>query len=311
MKIGDMESKLDRRLVLSMKQDSELVNASRNFNSPIPVSVFGDGDKMYMDAFLPKNMAMDQHLKLMIQKLEIRDRKESYVIRSRINNVKSLKLISKLFEANSVVPNRIDIEGGQMHYYMRFHHNFQDEISDLLAQYIEDPEVTQIKYLGPSDGLNATISRINSQYPVTLVSYDSQLDAETRKSLGHITEGSIAEMKNTGGMDNGFSGLLYTEDKVSDTNPSVKKLVGLDNIYKVNVKNDFLGAIRRRVIEVPIVRLSIILRILGNRINITAVVPSIQVNEYCQYIFEAAKETKSSVSLKALVPYTPENFLSI
>jgi hypothetical protein len=256
-------------------------------------------------------MALDQHLKLMIQKLEIRERKESYVIRSRINNVKSLKLISKLYEVNSIVPNRVDIEGGQMHYYMRFHHTFQDEISDLLAQYIEDPEVTQIKYLGPSDGLCATISRINSQYPLSLISYDALLDPDTRKSLGHITEGSIAEMKNTGGMDNGFSGLLYTEDKVVESNTSVKKLVGLDNIYKVTVKNDFLGAVRKKVIDTPVVRLSIILRIMGNRINITTVVPTIQVNEYCQYIFDAAKETKSKVSLKAVVPYTTENFLGI
>lgn len=314
MNIGDIESKLDRRLVLSMKQDSELVNFSRNFDLPVPVSVFGDGEKMYMDSFLPKNMALDQHLKFMIQKLQIVERKESYVIRSRINNVKNLKLISRLFDATSVVPNRVDIEGGQMHYYMRFHHSFQDEISDLLAQYIEDPEITQIRYLGQSDGLMATLSRVNTQYPISLMSYDIVIDAETRKTLGHVTEGSIAELKNTGGLENGFQGILYTDDMIPENGhqtDSLKKLVEFDNIYSIAIRNDFLGALRKKIIEEPIVRLSIILRLMGNRINITTALPTIQTDEYCQYIFKTAKETGNKVSLKAIVPYTTENFLRL
>ncbi len=311
MHMSDINLKLDRRMVLSLKQDSELVNFSKSSKVPVPVSVFNIGDHVFMDSFFPKDITMDQHLKLLVQRMEIKERKESYVVRTRINNVESLKIINDLFRIPSVVPNRIDIENGALHFYMRFHHNFQDNVSLLLEKYLENPENTKIDFLGQSDGLAATFARIDSRYPMSLVSFDMLLDEESRKSIGSVTEGSIAELSATGAGENGFNAILYTEDKMAESAGSINKLVDVDNIYQVTLSNRMLTEFRKKLVEEPIIRVGIFMRLTGNRLSVTSVIPSIQVHEYYNYLFWSAEKTGQKVSLKYVCPYTIENFENI
>ncbi|MFG1450360.1 MAG: hypothetical protein AAE983_06960 [Thermoplasmataceae archaeon] len=311
MRMSDINLKLDRRIVLSLKQDSELVNFSKSSRVPVPVSVFNIGEHVYMDSFFPKDITMDQHLKLLVQRMEIKERRDAYVVRTRINNIESLKIINELFRVPSVVPNRIDIENGALHFYMRFHHNFQDMVSDLMEKYVENPEITKIDFLGPSDGLASTYTRIDSRYPLSFVSFDVILEEEARKTIGNITEGSIAELSATGVGEDGFSAILYTEDKLVESEGSIEKLVEVDNIYRINLRNNMLTEFRKKLVEDPIIRIGIFARLTGNRLSITSVVPTIQVHEYYNYLFMSSMKTGQKVSLKYICPYTVANFENI
>lgn len=311
MRMSDINMKLDRRIVLSLKQDSELVNFSKSSKTPVPVSVFNIGDHVFMDSFFPKDITMDQHLKLLVQRMEIKERREAYVVRTRINNVESLKIINGLFNVPSVVPNRIDIENGALHFYMRFHHNFQDMVSSLLEKYLQNPDTTKIDFLGPSDGLAATYSRIDSRYPLSFVSFDMLLEEDSRKKIGTITEGSIAELSVTGESENGFKAILYSEDKLVESEGSIEKLVDVDNLYQITLRNNMLTEFRKKLVEDPIIRIGIFARLTGNRLTVTSVVPSIQVHEYYNYLFKSAEKTGQKVSLKYICPYTVENFQNI
>lgn len=118
---------------------------------------------------------------MLLNKFNAASRDDAYVVDSRINNLKDLAIIGKLLELPSFVINRADICKGFLNIYSRFHSSQIDAVSDLLAQYTSDSENSRVEWLGPSPGLMYVMDLINSEYPISVVTFDVSLHGDEKR----------------------------------------------------------------------------------------------------------------------------------
>lgn len=197
MLIRDIDRKLDMRLVLRVRENTELFNAFQDFNSKLPVFIYHRDNETWMKTYIP-NEKGNTKIPILLKKFRDVELDEAYVIDGRINNLKDLEIINTLSAVPSFLINRSDIDSGFLNVYARFHSLKLDEVSEILSEYTMDRENARIGWLGPSMGISSIIGLINADYPISLITFQLPMERED-EFLNSIKSDYILEASHASG----------------------------------------------------------------------------------------------------------------
>lgn len=306
MLVRDIDRKLDMRLILKLRQNTDFFKATADLNMSLPVYIFGRDNTVWMSTYFPKS-SKTQKTEIITRKFGGVEKEDSFVVDSRINNVKDLAVISRLMDVPSFVVNRSDMGGGYLNVYARFHSSQIAQVSNLLAEYTADSENARVSWLGPSMGIMKITDLINSHYPVSLVTYrvplgkgDEELAAITREP------GVIAEVRNSLSRNGKISAILYCDHPIDTGMDNIQEISSKDGICMVEVSNDFYNMVREMANSQHIMRTRYFIKPHGDEIEVNVFLPSSSVYEYYSILYEIARKHNNNVVVSSLMPYSPE-----
>ena len=307
MLVRDIDKKLDMRLVLKLRQNIEFFDATNDIDVKLPVYIFRSQDNTtWMSVYFPKD-AKNPRISLILKKFKAVSKEDTSVIDTRINNVKDLAVIEKLMDLPSFVINRSDMSKGFLYVYARFHHSDLPRVSNLLSQYTSDKDNSRVQWLGPSPGIMKIADLVNSEYPISFVTYTVKVSRRTRVLYELSKEhGIIAEVKNARSKKHGFSVILYSDHDLTGKINGVKQISAGDMIYEADIKNRFLELVRDASNKEHIMRMRYFVRPQDGAIDVTVFLPTGSIYEYYSILFEVARNNRTMFTVKTLMPYSPD-----
>lgn len=155
MHFNDIDKILDRRLVLTMKQDNEISRASKEVDARIPVGISEEHSGKIMLISFPRSFDETQQHRIFLKKYDARNIGTHYVIKFRLNLLEKWKCIEDIINTPSVVVDRINLKEGNLALHLRYHHSVQNRISNLLSYYtnFSNDEEGEIGTMDPSPGI--------------------------------------------------------------------------------------------------------------------------------------------------------------
>ena len=258
MLVKDVDKKLDMRLVLRLRQNSELFNALLDLKVKMPVFIFPKNDEVWMATYFSKNI-VNSKIGILLKRFNAVELEDSFIIDSRINNVKDLAVIDKLMNIPSFIVNRSDMSSGYMNVYARFHSSHLEDVSNLLAEYTMDTENARVEWLGPSRGILQVMDLINQEYPVSLITYIIPMNGE-ESPLRSLDSESILEVSNNLTKEGGFSSILYCDRPLQEKIAGVYPISEEHGIYSMTLFNQYLKDVRDKSNEQHIMRIRFFLK---------------------------------------------------
>ena len=306
MLVRDIDRKLDMRVILRVRQNTELFDLTREIKGKFPVFLFGRDGEIWMSTYFPKETKSNK-LEIALKKFRGIEKENSFVIDSRINNVKDLKIINKLMEIPSFIINRSDMNNGFLNVYARFHSSQLSMVSENLSAYTEDVENSRVEWLGPNPGIIKTMDLINSEYPVSIVTYIIKLNGEDRtmSELAHNLD-SIAEIKNSQMSDGKFKAVLYSNSASAGLIEGVNAISKDDGIFELETGNDILATIRDASNSDHIMRLRYFVKPRDGNLEVTVFLPSAILYEYYSVLYNIARKMKGKILAKYILPYSQD-----
>ncbi|MHB1708442.1 MAG: hypothetical protein ACYCT2_03060 [Thermoplasmataceae archaeon] len=304
MLVRDIDRKLDMRVILRVRQNTELFDLTREIKGKFPVFLFGRDGETWMSTYFPKETKSNK-LEIALKKFRGIEKENSFVIDSRINNVKDLKIINKLMEIPSFIINRSDMNNGFLNVYARFHSSQLPMVSENLSAYTEDMENSRVEWLGPNPGIMKTMDLINSEYPVSVVTYTIRLNGEDRtmSELAHNVD-SMAEIKNSQMSDGRFKAVLYSNSASAGLIEGVDAISKDDGIFELETGNDILANIRDASNSDHIMRLRYFVKPRDGNLEVTVFLPSAVLYEYYSVLYNIARKMKGKIIAKYILPYS-------
>lgn len=306
MLVRDIDRKLDMRLVLKLRQNTDFFRATKDLNRTLPVYIFGKNDTTWMSTHFPK-IEGNQKIELVVKKFDGIEKENSYVVDSRINNVKDLAIINKLMDVPSFIVNRSDVSGGYLNVYARFHSAHLMKVSHLLAEYTADSENSRVNWLGPSMGIISITDLINSEYPLSLVAYRVPFIGEDKLLSSILNEpGVIAELRNNSNKDGKLSAVLYCDHNIEGKFDGVTPISVQDGVYEMEISNVFHSMVREAANNQHIMRTRYFLKPRGESAELNVFLPSNSVYEYYSILYSIARQHKDDIVVSTLMPYAQE-----
>ena len=305
MLVRDIDRKLDMRLVLRVRQNTEFFSAIADMRTKLPVFIYGKNGESWMSTYFPRD-SRNSKIDMLLSRFRAIEKDDSFVVDTRINNVKDLAVINKLIHLPSFIVSRSDMSGGFINIYARFHSSQADAVSSLLAEYTADGMNSRVDWLGPSPGITNIMNLINSEYPISLVTYDLPMNGD-EKSIRIILSGEVmAEASNTLENNGGFSTVLYSQNPIHGDVDGLAPISPEDGIYSMEMRNSFLTMVRDIANQQHIMRTRFFIKPTGERLHITVFLPTASIYEYYSIIFDVARKTENRVVVRHLLPYTQD-----
>ena len=306
MLIRDIDKKLDMRLVLKVRQSTELFHATSELGLKLPSYVYGVDGTAWISTYFPKNIKGNS-VNLLLNKFNAVEKEDAYVVDSRINNVKDLAVVNKLMDLPSFVINRADISRGFLNIYSRFHSSDLENVSDLLAEYTSDLENSRVEWMGPSPGIMRTMDLINSEYPVSLVTYEFRLDIDDRDIAALAKDpGIIAELKNSESRDGKLKLVVYSENPEPLDMSGMRPISTHEGIYDLSFSSAFVSSVRDAANREHIMRLRYFIKPFDGKMRVSVFLPSASMYEYNSILYEMARKKDHNVAIRYLLPYTQD-----
>jgi|GEM_PF-1758013 hypothetical protein len=306
MLVRDIDRKLDMRVILRVRQNTELFDLTKEIKGKFPVFLFGRDGETWMSTYFPKE-PKNNKLEIALKKYHGIEKENSFVIDSRINNVKDLRIINKLMEIPSFIINRSDMNNGFLNIYARFHSSQLPMVSEDLSDYTEDMENSRVEWLGPNPGIMKTMDLINSEYPVSLVTYIIGLNGEDRtiSELAHNVD-SMAEIKNSNMKNGKFKAVLYSNSASAGLIEGVNAISKDEGIFELETGNDILDMIRDVSNSDHIMRLRYFVKPRDGNLEVTVFLPSAILYEYYSVLYNIARKMRGRVLAKYILPYSQD-----
>lgn len=304
--VKDIDKKLDMRLILRLRQNTDFFDATKDLGMTLPVYIYGRENKTWMNTFLPKN-SRNQKIDLLKMKFNGIELENSIAVETRINNVKDLDVINKISDIPSFVINRSDMNDGFLNVYGRFHSSQIEEVSNLLAEYTADSDNSRISWLGPSMGLVQITDMINSMYPLSLVCYRVSVEEDDSRYKELFSEpGIMAEVRNSLYREGKISVIVYSTHPLEDKFPFLETISASDGIYRLEVANKFHNMVREIANERHLMRTRYFIKQAGDKLEMQVFLPSNSVYEYSSILYEMARKHQSDMIVTAVMPYSQE-----
>ncbi len=308
MDFGDIDRVLDRRMVLTMKQDNEIFQASREVNARIPVTISDEEGKKFLYINFPGSFGEPQKNRIFLKRYDAKNIGSHYVIKSRINHVDKWRYINDLINVPSVVVNRINLKDGLLAFYFRYHHSVKNRISCILSKYT-DGEEGQIESIGPSPGLLSILDRMQEVFTLGMIQISMPVDDNKDFSEHFLKEGYISESASNIHLDHGLKAVIYTGSRVDDK--TLVEIDGNSGIYSVNFEDPILTEWRNRMMEIPVIRFRQFMRVEGNELKVITLLPYSQMDQAYRSFFQTMEGTgRDDISLDFSLKYNREIMLS-
>jgi len=306
MLIRDIDRKLDMRLVIKVRQDTDLFNATSELGIKLPAYVYGVDGTAWISTYFPRNLKGNNMMAL-LNRFNAVSREDSYVVDTRINNVKDLAIIGKLMEIPSFVINRSDIYKGFLNIYSRFHSSQIEAVSDLLAQYTSDLANARVEWLGPSPGITKVIDLINSEYPVSVLTYEFSMDNEDGNEIELSSETNIiGELKNDENRESYLKLIVYSDHTITNPISGLEEISAEDHLYEFSFSSPFVNSLRDSANKNHIMRLRYFLKPVGSKMRVSVFLPGASMYEYYSILYSIARKKEHNITVLHLMPYSPD-----
>lgn len=305
MLLKDIDKRLDMEIVLRIKENIELLSELAEMKMKFPAFIYSKDDETWMTAYIPKSLK-GQKFEILVKRHNAVEHEESYVIDTKINNVKILEIINKIETLASCLINRSDISRGFLNIYIRFHSSQIDEVSALVSEYASDVENFRFDWLGPSMGIMSIIERINSDYPVSLITFQIPASNEEKYLIRQLSGDAIAETTSISGKSHGFSLLLYASSDMNKVLNGSLPLSHDSGIYSFNMTNPFFISVKEAANERHVARIMFFLKPLQERLEVSVFLPRSSVYDYYSILFATAREQGNKVTVKYILPFTQD-----
>lgn len=311
MLVRDIDRKLDMRVVLRLRQNTELFNLTRELKGKFPVFLFNRGEETWMSTYFPREQK-SQRLEIVLNKLHGIEKENSFVIDSRINNIKDLMIVNKLIEIPSFIINRSDMNNGFLNIYARFHSTNLSDVSKNLTDYTGDMENSRVEWLGPNPGIIKTMDIINSEYPVSFVTYMVKLEGENKalSELAHKAD-TLVEIKNSQMRDGKFQAVMYSNSDLTRLIEGINVISKDDGIFEMALTDEVLELVRDASNREHIMRLRFFIKPIDGNLEVTVLLPSSLLYEYYSVLYNLSRKMNGKIIAKYIMPYTPDiwNFI--
>ena len=305
MLVRDIDKKLDMRLVLKLRQNTDLFNALLDFKIKLPVFIYSKDEETWMSTYLPKK-SNNPKIGILLKRFNALELDDAFVIDGRINNVKDLSVIDRLMEVPSFIVNRADMNSGYLNIYARFHSMRLDEVSQILNEYTLDSENARIEWLGPSNGIMYIMDLINKEYRVSLITYLIPMNGEGDPNLSSLKSDYLIEVANSLTKSGGFISVLYSDSLLNANMQGITAVSENDGVYLFSLHNQYLSEVRKRSNEKHINRIRFFVKPFGDRYEVTVFIPSVNIYEYYSIVYDVARKYQNTVTVKNILPYSPE-----
>ena len=306
MFIRDIDKKVDRRVVLRLRQSTDFFKSVMDLDMVLPVFIFSKGSETWMSTYFPKS-EMSQKMDLLIRKYNGVEKENSFVVDTRINNIQDLAIIDKFLDVPSFIVDRSDISNGFLNIQGRFHHSQSEKVSNLLSQLTVDSENARIDFIGPSDGLMSITDKTHSLYSLSVVGYRVPIEEEERPYTNIISdENSIAEMRNNRYCNGRISAVLYSNAPMEEELGNESIISAQDGIYQIEVPNKFHNLVRIAANERNILRTRYFIRKRADDLDIYVFLPTRGLYEYYSTLFEISRNNGNHLQVTTLMPYSNE-----
>lgn len=304
MLVRDIDKRLDMRLILKLRQSTDFFKSTKELDIKLPVYIYGKDQETWMATYIPK-IEKNTKVDLLVKKFNGIEKEDAFVIDTRINNVKDMAVLNKLMQLPSFIINRSDMSQGFLNIYGRFHSSIINEVSGLLAQYTADVENSRVDWLGPSYGIMWIMDLINSEYPISLVTYRVPLEGEEYLLNDIIKEpGAIAEVRNNLYENDKISAVVYTNNEIMGDYDGLTRISPKDGIYQVDVSNQFHNLVRRFANEKHVMRTRYFIKPIGKELEMNVFLPTNSVYEYYSILYKLAREHDNRIVVTSIMPYS-------
>ena len=259
-----------------------------------------------MSTYFPREQK-SQRLEIVLNKFHGIEKENSFVIDSRINNVKDLKIVNKLIEIPSFIINRSDMNNGFLNIYARFHSANLPDVSENLTDYTGDLENSRVEWLGPNPGIIKTMDLINSEYPVSLVTYIVKLEGEN-KELSELADkaNTLVEIKNSQMSNGKFKAVMYSNSDLTKLIEGINVISKDDGIFEMALTNEILESVRDASNREHIMRLRFFIKPNGSNLEVTVFLPSSLLYEYYSVLYNLSRNMNGKIIAKYILPYTSD-----
>ncbi|MCL5881678.1 MAG: hypothetical protein M1592_03740 [Candidatus Thermoplasmatota archaeon] len=303
MLVRDIDKKLDMRIVLRVRQSTEFFGAIADLKTKLPVFIYGKNGETWMSTYFQRD-SRNSKIDMLLSRFHAVEKEDSFVVDARINNVKDLAVINRLIHLPSFIVNRSDMSRGFINIYARFHSSQSDAVSSLLAEYTSDGMNARVDWLGPSPGITSIMDLINSEYPISLITYELPMNGEEDPIRAIMSDDVMAEVSSSPSTDGTFTTVLYSRNPIHGNIEGISPVYQEDGIYGLNMRNSFFIMVRDRANEEHIMRTRSFIRPVDGKLQVTVFLPTASIYEYYSIIFEIARKTDNRVAIRHLLPYT-------
>ncbi len=302
----DIDKKVDRRLILRLKQNTEFFTSALDLNLTLPVYIYGKDGETWMSTYFPKlDSSLRQKMDLLIRKFDGKEKENSFVVDTRINNVEDLAILDQVLEVPSFIVDRSDMSNGYLNVHGRFHHSQAGRISALLSELTLDSESARIDWLGASPGIKALTDMTHSIYQLSLVGYEVPIEDEEQIYTNLLSdENTIAEIRNSRIIDGRVSLVLYSNGPLEEEIGEEHIISAQDGIYQFQVLNRVHNEIRNSANERNILRSRYFVRKKGDNLEILTFLPTSGLYEYYSLLFEIARNSGNELWVTNVLPYS-------
>ena len=304
MLFKDIDKKVDKRLVLRLRQSTEFFKSVDGLDLTLPVYIFGKGEETWMSTYFPKT-AMNQKMDLLLRKFNGIEKENSFVVDTRINNIQDLSIIDNVLDVPSFIMDRSDMSNGFLNFHGRFHHSQTEQISKLLADLTIDSENARIDLLGPSPGIIEITEQTQSVSPLSMVAYRLPIEEEERAYTNLLSdETSIAEIRNSRYHDGKISAVLYSNGPLEEEISKECIVSAQDGIYQIEVPNTLHNIVRMTANQRNILRYRYFIRKRVDDLEIFVILPTSGLYEYYSILFEIARENNYKLNVTNVMQYS-------
>lgn len=306
MLVKDIDKKLDMRVVLRLRQETDFFTATKDLGMTLPAFIYGKEEQIWMSTFLPKS-TRNQKIDIIKMKYKGVELENSIVVETRINNVKDLGVVRKISEVPSFVINRSDISDGFLNIYGRFHSSQIETVSNLLADYTEDFENSRVEHLGPSPGIIKILESVNEIYPLSLVNYRVSIDEDEKQYTDLFTEpGIMAEVRNNLYKDGKIGVIVYSDTPLENKYTFLETISSKDGVYQFDVSNRFHNIVRVFANGRHIMRTRYFIKHAGNKLEMQVFLPATSLYEYSSILYDMARKHRNNIVVTALLPFSSD-----
>lgn len=293
MLLRDIDKALDMQCKLVIKGTGKIFTLSRSLNIEIPLLILEKSNEFR--AYLEKSKENED----ISSYLGAREENSMYVIDNLLVDSVVWNILFSLNKINSVSPQILTIENGNIVTRLRFHHDYLKEVSETIAEFIvpSGEKVIEID-IEPCKGLSNLFENRNKRSPMSVLSFEVPANVyDDENVLNILRKGAIIELTNNKVSENARCGILF-----SNYNPGGLAHLA-ENIYEISIKNLFLNSLSDLADFKGIKRFSIFGKLQNERIKIIVFLNRIDVNKYLTVLFSLVKENNLDIYLSLCQRY--------
>ena len=304
MIISDIENYLDKRCIISLRQDMNFHISSSDPDHLDLAYIFESGEKTSFLTFFGKKQ-LEKHDPVMLRAAKAVEQDDYIVVEKDLRESGDATIIRDFLSIPTMILTYTYVSNGNLYADFRFHNSVEGEVSAILRKHMSSSDSISVEYFGSSGGLLSILGEINRRIPLSVLVADVRMSQEEIKYVGIPGTELIAELEDKISRDQKYRLLLYGSDAHNGENVEIPGSGSKYSPIRESYSNHpLLTTLRQHFNEKNIPRLSVFLQPFKDTLRITVILPNEWVRSYIKVVALFTEHHKTSmIDLKTRAPF--------